>query len=79
MNRQRVTLHCPCTCGRRTKDPCGDKWFETFDWSVISADDPRDASAAQLWFASARCCWRYGQMVLLADLSSAAGGDGEAA
>jgi len=64
-----MTIHCTDGCGRRSKSPATDRWFETFDWSVMSADDPRPPEAATLWFAEANCCWRYGASVVAADLA----------
>lgn len=69
------TIRCACLCGRRTKSPAKDGWLELFDWSVVSGDDPRPADAATLWFASARCCWRYGEQVIAADLCGQVSGE----
>lgn len=68
-------MTCPDGCGKRTTTPTTDGWVELFDWSVISADDPRPPEAARLWFATLRCCWQYGERVLIADLGARISGE----
>lgn len=71
------TIKCADLCGKRTKTPVKDGWLELFDWSVIDADDPRPPAAATLWFASARCCWLYGERVIAADLCGQVSGEAQ--
>lgn len=64
-------MKCPDGCGKEAAYPREAGWVEVFDWSVISADDSRHPDEATLWFATLRCCWQYGERVLIADLGAA--------
>lgn len=68
-------MTCPDNCGRKTDNPCEAGWVEVFDWSVIRADDNRHPDEAALWFATLRCCWQYGERILIADLGAAISGE----